>query len=520
MTMNDDFLFQEEAPAPVRTPDAAVKPWLILIVDDDQEVHAMTRLVLKKFTYRGRPVSFLSAYSAEEAMEVLRNDPGIAMILLDVVMETDDAGLRLVPRIREELGNEAVRIILRTGQPGQAPEDHVIHGYDINDYKAKTELTAQKLGTATVAALRSYEHIVALDRSRKGLERIIEASASLFNLSAFDRFAEAVLTEMARVLDVGRDGFVCVPRGAQRADAQILAAGGRYEDLAGMPIMASVDTALAVRILSALRERRHEFDTDIAIFSLRTADGRDAAICLHTGRNLDELERRLGEVLAGKISVGFDNLGLYDQIKKAHKASVIALAGLAEYKDEDGGGDHVLRLSRLVTETAFAMRADEAHKGEVTDEFLDLVTMGSMLYDIGMVGVPDRITLKPGPLDEAETALMRQHCERGATILEKASRMVEGSNYLSFGAAISRSHHERWDGSGYPLGLSGTDIPLAARIVAVADVFDALTHCRPYRQAMPVADALRHVEAGAGTLFDPAVVAAFFKVMGQRGRLR
>jgi len=520
MTMNDDFLFQEEAPAAATGPDPAVKPWLILIVDDDQEVHAMTRLVLKKFTYRGRPVKFLSAYSAEEAMEILRQDPGIAMILLDVVMETDDAGLRLVPRIREELDNDAVRIILRTGQPGQAPEDHVIHGYDINDYKAKTELTAQKLGTATVAALRSYEHIVALDRSRRGMERIIEASSQLFNLSAVDRFAEAVLREMARVLDVPQDGFVCVPRGSQRADAQILAAAGRHAGLGGMPVNSSVPPALAARTMAVLRERRHDYDDDAAILSLRTADGRDAAVCLHPGRTLDELERRLGEVLAGKISVGFDNLNLYERLKKAHKASVIALAGLAEYKDQDGGGDHVLRLSRLVTEMAFALRAEAAYAEQVTDEFLDLITMGSMLYDIGMVGVPDRITLKPGPLDEAETALMRQHCERGAAILDKASRMVEGSNYLSFGAAISRAHHERWDGSGYPAGLKGTDIPLAARIVAVADVFDSLTHKRTFRDAVPLAGALAEIEAGSGTQFDPAVVAAFFKVMGARGRLR
>ncbi|MGQ3047011.1 MAG: DUF3369 domain-containing protein [Niveispirillum sp.] len=520
---DDEFLFKEEGPelpVAVDASAASVRPWLILIVDDDPEVHAMTRLVMKKFAYRSRPVQFLSAYSAEEALGILRNDPGIAMVLLDVVMETDDAGLRLVPRIRDELGNSQVRIILRTGQPGQAPEDDVIHGYDINDYKAKTELTAQKLGTATVAALRSYEHITELMRSRQGMERIIDASSNLFTLRAIDRFAEAVLRELARVLDVVPDGLVCVPRGNARADAQILAAQGRHADSVGLPLGHSVDPALAAKVMDVLRARQHHFDDSDAILWLRTADGRDAAACLHVGRSLDGLERKLAEVMGAKIAIGFDNLHLYDQVKRSHKAAVIALAGLAEYKDPDGGGDHGLRLSRLVTEIAFALRQQDGWDRIIDDEFLEQITMAAMLYDIGMVGVPDSVIRKENMLDADERHQMEMHCERGAAILEKASRLVEGSNYLSFGAAIARAHHERWDGSGYPHGLSGADIPPAARIIAVADVYDALTHRRSWRDAVPLADALKSIEEGAGTLFDPTVVAAFFQVRQARGRMR
>ncbi|MQP64834.1 DUF3369 domain-containing protein [Niveispirillum sp. SYP-B3756] len=520
MGMNDDaFLFREETPDNSVVP-APLPPWLILIVDDDPEVHAMTRLVMKKFAYRGRPVQFLSAYSAEEALRVLSNDPGIAVILLDVVMETDDAGLRLVPRIRKELGNDLVRIILRTGQPGQAPEDDVIHGYDINDYKAKTELTAQKLGTATVAALRSYEHILELTRSRKGMERIIEASGNLFALRAIDSFAEAVLRELARVLDLPCDGLVCVVRGSTAADAQILAAAGRHHGLVGLPMGRSVDPLLAARIAEVLRTRTHHYDDGDVIIWLRTADGRDAAACVHAGRPLDGLERKLAEVLGSKITIGFDNLHLYEQVKRAHKAAVIALAGLAEYKDPEGGGDHVLRLSRLVTEIAFILRADPAYARVIDDDFLDQIAMGAMLYDIGMVGVPDRVITKREPLDADERQLMEQHCERGAALLEKASRMVEGSSYFSFGATIARCHQERWDGSGYPAGLRGEAIPLAARIVAVADVYDALTHKRSWREAKPLAETLRMIEQGSGTLFDPAVVTAFFQAMKSRGRRR
>ncbi|MGB0694388.1 MAG: sensor histidine kinase [Rhodospirillaceae bacterium] len=151
-------------------------PWNVLIVDDDPEVHLITRAVLYPLRFKGRALALKSAYSAYEAEAVIAADPTIAVILLDVVMETEDAGLRLVKTIREKLGNRMVRIILRTGQPGQAPEREVIIDYDINDYKAKTELTAQKLFTSMVAALRSYDDLRALEASE---QKLLEANEQL-----------------------------------------------------------------------------------------------------------------------------------------------------------------------------------------------------------------------------------------------------------------------------------------------------------------------------------------------------
>lgn len=144
--------------------------WKILIVDDEQDIHKITKLVLKPLIYDNRSVEFFSAYSAVEAFSVLEKEPQIAIVLLDVVMETDDAGLVLVKRIREELKNSKVRIILRTGQPGQAPEKSVISKYDINDYKEKTELTTTKLFTSVISSLRSYRDIKTLDDQKKIIE--------------------------------------------------------------------------------------------------------------------------------------------------------------------------------------------------------------------------------------------------------------------------------------------------------------------------------------------------------------
>lgn len=154
------------------TVDDASAPWKILVVDDEAEVHQVTHLALHRFTYADRGLTFLSAYSAWEAKQVLAEHPDVAVILLDVIMESMQAGLDLVKYIRDELGNRVVRIILRTGQPGEAPEEAVIRLYDINDYKTKTELTRQRLAATLLISLRVYQHLLLAEESRRELEKL------------------------------------------------------------------------------------------------------------------------------------------------------------------------------------------------------------------------------------------------------------------------------------------------------------------------------------------------------------
>jgi CheY-like chemotaxis protein len=144
--------------------DESLEKWKILIVDDEEDIHSVTRIALKGFTFRGKPVEFYDAYSAAEAEKILKEHPDIALILLDVVMETTNAGLDLVKIIRNKLGNKVTQIIIRTGQPGQAPERDVIVSYEINDYKTKTELTSFKLFTVALASLRAFEAIQQIGR--------------------------------------------------------------------------------------------------------------------------------------------------------------------------------------------------------------------------------------------------------------------------------------------------------------------------------------------------------------------
>ncbi len=145
------------------------EPWVLLIVDDEEEVHRVTRLVLGQYIFEGRRLEFLSAYNSQQAKEILAQNAQIAIVLLDVVMETEHAGLDVARYIRQELDNHFVRIILRTGQPGQAPENRVILEYDINDYKEKTELTTTKLYTTITTALRSFRDLWIIERSKERL---------------------------------------------------------------------------------------------------------------------------------------------------------------------------------------------------------------------------------------------------------------------------------------------------------------------------------------------------------------
>ncbi|MGK5056258.1 hypothetical protein ACQ4WY_04855 [Janthinobacterium sp. LB2P49] len=169
-----DWLVDE----PLERADAAAEPanaapWRVLIVDDDVDVHVVTKFALSQASFQGRRLSFLHAYSGAEALTLLRSTPDIAVVLLDVIMETQDAGLQVARQVREDLHNSAVRIILRTGQPGQALEHRVIIDYDINDFWCKTDLTTRKLFTTVIASLRTYATL------REAQQQVAELAAAL-----------------------------------------------------------------------------------------------------------------------------------------------------------------------------------------------------------------------------------------------------------------------------------------------------------------------------------------------------
>mgnify|MGYP001223028804 CR=1 FL=1 len=298
----------------------ASRRWKIAVIDDDQAVHDGTRFALSDYSLNGQRLEILSAYSAAEGRDLMRAHPDIAAVLLDVIMESDTAGLDLVGFIRNELRNETVRIILRTGQPGQAPERRVIVDYDINDYKAKTELTADKLFTSLTAALRSYQQLERMVQTRRGLEVIIDAASTLYDFKSMQRLAGGVLTQIASLLNVDCAGILVLrdSGGATGGAFSVLAGSGCYSHYTGCSSPPMLDAELRQMVEATFRRREHEFQPHRSLLYIRTGSGREVVVLLEAPKELSDTDRALIEIFGSRLSIAFDNVILYQQLQDAN----------------------------------------------------------------------------------------------------------------------------------------------------------------------------------------------------------
>jgi putative two-component system response regulator len=206
-------------------------------------------------------------------------------------------------------------------------------------------------------------------------------------------------------------------------------------------------------------------------------------------------------------------------VTASHLSTIFALAKLAEVRDDDTG-QHIERVQTFSRMLGERMREIGLHVAQLTSTFIENLYQTACLHDIGKVGTPDAILLKPGKLAPEEFTEMRKHCELGAATLAKVLERHPDNEFLRMGVDTARSHHEWWDGTGYPDGLQGAAIPLPARIVALADFYDALTSNRCYRPAFSHENTCRMIQAGSGTHFDPDVTTAFTDVAGEFKRVR
>ncbi|MFN5452735.1 DUF3369 domain-containing protein [Bradyrhizobium sp.] len=318
MAEQDDVLHLIEDSG-VDQDDHSARKWKIAVIDDDHAVHEGTRFALSDYNLNGQGLEILSAYSAAEGRTLMREHPDVAAVLLDVIMETDVAGLELVEYIRNEIRNETVRIILRTGQPGQAPERRVIVQYDINDYKAKTELTADKLFTSLTAALRSYQQLERMVQTRRGLEIIIDAASTLYDFKSMQRLAEGVLTQMASLLNVDCAGILVLrDDGSQAEDFSVLAGSGCYSRFSGAATSRALDPELRDMVEAPFRQRANEFADQRTVLYVRTGSGREVVVLLQAERQLSETDRSLVEIFSSRLSIAFDNVILYQQLHEAN----------------------------------------------------------------------------------------------------------------------------------------------------------------------------------------------------------
>ena len=472
------------------------KPWKILIIDDEPGIHDVTHLSLKDFEFDGRGLQFLNAYTAEQARLLLEEHNDIAVALVDVVMEAEHAGLDLVKYIRETLNNNLIRLVLRTGQPGQAPERQVIQEYDINDYKEKTELTAQKLYSTIYTSLRSYRDLVALVNNRKGLEHIIHASAELFTISHLNEFIQGVLEQLVALLYLGDDavyvGCECVACEQQAGAATIVAATGRFADLVGEDPAEFLEEETYALVRQAHEQKKSILRENDFTGFFQPQDGREDVVYVSSSHPLTHNDIGLIEMFLHNVSIAYENVILRNEIEGTQKDMLYMLGESIETRSRETG-QHVRRVAEYCKLIARGAGLSEREA--------EIIQIASPLHDFGKIGIPDRILHKPGKLDDEEWRIMKTHASIGCELLKQSDREI-----LRAASIIAGQHHEHWDGNGYPKGIRGEDIHLYARIGAIADVFDALGSKRCYKDPWPLDMIIDHLKEKRGKQFDPGLI--------------
>jgi putative two-component system response regulator len=235
--------------------------------------------------------------------------------------------------------------------------------------------------------------------------------------------------------------------------------------------------------------------------------GQDSALTVAAPGELRASERRSLAILSSSARGALAVTLRRESQREAQRATLLALQRTARQRDDDTG-EHLARVSGYVRELAEGLRASAAHHAEVSPAFVEDLVLAAPLHDIGKVAIPDAILFKPGKLDEREWEVMQRHAEIGAEIL-RGVHAGTGAGLLELAREIAWTHHERWDGSGYPRRLARAAIPLAGRIMALADCYDALTSERPYKHAWPHHAAATYIEEQSGLAFDPDLVAVF-----------
>lgn len=486
---SNDFLFNDETAdtSSLRTNDNAV-PWQVLVVDDDESIHQITSLVLNNFEFEQRPLQLLHAKSAREAQQLIEQHPDIALAIIDVVMETQHAGLELVKTIRQHIKNQRMRLILRTGQPGEAPEEHVIRDYDINDYKNKTEVTAIKLKTMLYAGLRSYRDICFIEQHRAGLEKIIGCTTSFLRCSTLREFASLILGQVAFLLGLEREQiYCCAAINTAQQDQLMLDVIASSNPVKG----GTLPDDIVAKMQQVQRDKQSYYADDCFIGYFSTQNGSENFLYVSKGSKLEQTDHQLLSYFSHNIAIAYENIRLRELMRESQRELAYILGEAVEKRSKETGS-HVKRVANYSYLLAI-------HYG-LTEYEAEKIKLASPLHDLGKIAIPDHILNKPGKHDAAEWAIMQQHAELGYQILQHSTNEI-----MQMGAIIAHQHHEKWNGKGYPQGLAKDDIHIAGRITALADVFDALGSDRCYKKAWPLPDIIELIRQERGQQFDPAL---------------
>jgi response regulator RpfG family c-di-GMP phosphodiesterase len=482
---------------------AQSEPWKILIVDDDEDIHCITNLIISKINFENRPIAIFKALDSNEAYQVLQQEPDIALILLDVVMEHEHAGLELVHRIRRELKNTLTRIVLRTGQAGQIPVRDLIVSYDINDYKDKTELTSEKLFICVISALRNYRDLCEVDTSRKSLRAMIESSPYLMGAPTISRFTSEALHQLQEILllKVEELEALWVYGNASLCQYNIVATLGGGQRWKGQRSSAEFPPMINRFFHRAKKEGKAFAEGKVIVAYFPNPEGQDQFLYFRTERELNPIEKELAWAFISHAGVFCQNLAYRSDLQKQHSELLHILSGAMEYRSPETGY-HVQRIASYADIIARELRMDDFNR--------ECLRKAAPLHDVGKIGIPDHILHKPEKYNEEEFEIMKNHCAFGRDILRSGKHPI-----LQSASIIAYQHHERWDGKGYPQGLSRESIHIFARIIAIVDVFDALSMARCYKPAWNLEKIITYLKNERNRHFEGRLVDIFLAQMDE-----
>jgi len=438
-----------------------VDKFKILIVDDSKLVHVQIKDMLSNLDFEGRHIELDDAFGYEDFRKAY--EPGkYALILTDLVMEEDISGIKVINHIRHELGDTKTRIVLMTANPEKVPRDLLLRDYDVNSYIEKQSMNEFTLKLTVVSMLKTYKDIIAFEKAINSIDYVMHNSKSMevedmlietyFQIRSFIKL---------RLSNVEIEGEIYVDKGKIFPPSSPVA-----------------------RTPKKLKER-YSFEVEIL--------EKQVNLNLSTSKKLSKTDVEYVNALLSNLKYSY----FYTELSGVENDLILRLSNLIETRSEETG-NHVKR----VAEISYLLAVDCGFDAKEAE----LLKSASGLHDIGKVGIPDHVLNKPGKLDENEFAIMKEHSVIGFEILKNSRWKV-----FELGAMISLQHHERWDGTGYPYGLKDGEIAPEARMVQVADVFEALTHDRCYRPAWPIDKAVEYMCEMRGKQFAPEIIDVFTK---------
>ncbi|MEO5332608.1 MAG: DUF3369 domain-containing protein [Magnetococcus sp. YQC-5] len=316
-------------------------PWKILIVDDDPDIHAATSLTLSHLTYKGRGIQLLHAHNKKESILLLNDSThrDIAVALIDVVMESDDAGLQLVQYIRQQMNNRFIRLIIRTGQPGYAPEQHIIENYDIDDYKEKTELTSSKLFTMMRMSLKTYHDMMTVEHYNASLEYLLGKTHELYSMTSLQDFLVVVLAQVVGLLSTGNNSIMTTHSGCHKPDAILMTldessrfalpkfhcGSGRFQSGDSLP------QEVIVQCIATLETGHSSLISGVLCLPLKIKNKLIGLIYLENISPMQSPSQKLLKVLNNQINAALENLWLTRQLLHTERLATLGTfsAGVA-----------------------------------------------------------------------------------------------------------------------------------------------------------------------------------------------